>query len=121
MPDNVVSSSYILLYLPLKITLESRCCKIYERFDILPELQANKLVYHSFMDVSKKHETSGAKRKDSFIIHSNNNDWSVHIFLCAFPQPEFLQSNWERARLQCPCNGLNYRTGALNLGNPEFI
>lgn len=71
MPDNVVSTSYILLYLLLKITLESRCCKIYERFDILPELQANKLVYHSFMNVSKKHETSGSKRKDSFITHSN--------------------------------------------------
>lgn len=121
MPDNVVSNSHILLYLLLKIILESRCCKICERFDILPELQANRSVYHSFLDVSRRHETSGSKTKDSFITHSNNNHWSLHIFLCPFPQPEFLQSNLKRVRLQCPFNGLNDRTGTLNLGNPEFI
>ena len=121
MPDNVVSNLYILLYLLLKIILESRCCKICERFDILPELQANKSVYHSFMDVSRRHESSGSKTKDSFITHSNSNHRSMHIFLCPFPQPEFLQSNLKRVRLQCPGNGLNDRMGALHLGNPEFI
>ena len=40
-----------------------------EESEILPDLKANKLAYHSFIDAGKRHKILGSERND-FVFHA---------------------------------------------------
>ena len=108
MPDNVVSNSHILLYLLLKIILESRCCKICERFDILPELQANKSVYQASWMLTEGMRLLVQRQKIVLLLPV-----IIIAGVCTFSCVHFLSLNSYRATWKesdCNAHGMGWMT-----------
>lgn len=49
-----------------------------KRSEILPDLQANKILCHSFLNADRRHENPGSETK-VFITHSNSSSPSISI------------------------------------------
>lgn len=91
-----------------------------ERSEILPDLQANKMLCNSFLDAGRRHENIGSETK-VFIIHSNNSSRTIGIFLHWSSSPNSHGITWRGPGNICIYSGLHYQRGTLQLGNLNLL
>lgn len=84
-----------------------------EELEILPYLQASKVVYNGFIDAGRRYKTLGSETKD-FISHRKSSNQSISIFLGHFSKQQFPQDNRKK---KVRWQWLHYKRRTLNLGD----
>lgn len=72
--------------------MQQVCIKNCEESEILPYLHANSIVYHSFMDANRRHDTPGSETKGNLLLTSIGvariSACLHHFFKHLFPSEE---------------------------------